>query len=129
MKSGKGREALFKSFPRALGLAYACEPVCSVERPERFAALPRGRYATLAFPIKSGNEGPECFFKGWAVFSVEIVSTTEKSATFFMLSPLRLDDPAGAKKRIIRKGLDERKRLKDPFFVFLSDEDLKTLGL
>lgn len=129
MKSGKGREALFKSFPRALGLAYACEPVCSVERPERFATLPRGRYATLAFPIKSGNEGPECFFKGWAVFSVEIVSTTEKSATFLLLSPLRLDDPAGAKKRIIRKGLDERKMLKDPLFFFLSDEDLKTLEL
>ena len=129
MKAGKGREAVFKSFPRALGLAYACEPVCSVERPERFATLPRGRYATLAFPVKSGNEGPECFFKGWAVFSVEIVSTTEKSAAFFLLSPLRLDDPAGAKKRIMRKELDERKRLKDPFFFFLSDEDLETLGL
>ena len=129
MKAGKGREAFFKSFPRALGLAYACEPVCSVERPERFAALPRGRYAALAFPIKSGNEGPECFFKGWTVFSVKIVSTTEKNVTFFMLSPLRLDDPAGAKKRIIRKETDEMKRLKDPFFFFLSDEDLKTLGL
>ena len=127
MKAGKGREAVFKSLPRALGLACACEPVCSVERPERFAALPRGRYATLAFPIKSGNEGPECFFKGWAVFSVEIVSTAEKSATFFLLSPLRLDDPAGARKRIMRKELDERKRLKDPLFFFLSDEDLKTL--
>ena len=129
MKTGKGREALFKSFPRALGLAYACEPVCSVERPERFASIPHGRCATLAFPIKSGNEGPECFFKGWAVFSVEIVSTTEKSVTFFLLSPLRLDDPAGAKKRIIRKETDERKRLKDPLFFFLSDEDLKALGL
>ena len=129
MKSGKGREALFKSFPRALGLAYACDPVCSVERPERFATLPRGRYATLSFPIKSGNEGPECFFKGWAVFSVEIVSTTAKSATFFLLSPLRLDDPAGAKKRIIRKELDEKKRLKDPLFFFLNDDDLKPLGL
>ena len=129
MKAGKGREALFKSFPRALGLACACEPVCSVERPERFAALPRGRYATLAFPIKSGNDGPECFFKGWAIFSVEIVSTTEKSAAFLLLSPLRLDDPAGAKKRIMRKGLDESKRLKDPIFFFLSDEDLETLGL
>lgn len=129
MKAGKGKEPIFKSLPRALGLAYACEPVCSVERPERFAALPRGRYAILAFPIKSGNEGPECFFKGWAVFSAEIVSTTGKSATFFLLSPLRLDDPAGAKKRIIRKELDGRKRLKDPFFFFLSDEDLKTLGL
>lgn len=129
MKAGKGREAVFKSFSRALGLACACEPVCSVERPERFAALPRGRYATLAFPIKSGNEGPECFFKGWAVFSVEIVSNTEKSATFFLLSPLRLDDPAGAKKRIMRKELDERKRLKDPLFLFLADDDLKTLGL
>ena len=129
MKAGKEREALFKSLPRALGLAYACEPVCSVERPERFATLPRGRYATLAFPIKSGNEGPECFFKGWAVFSAEIVSTTEKSATFFLLSPLRLDDPAGAKKRIMRKELDERKRLKDPLFFFLTDEDLKPLGL
>ena len=129
MKAGKGREAVFKSLPRALGLACACEPVCSVERPERFAALPRGRYATLAFPIKSGNEGPECFFKGWAVFSVEIVSTAEKSATFFLLSPLRLDDPAGARKRIMRKELDERKRLKDPLFFFLSDEDLKPLGL
>ena len=129
MKAGKGREAVFKSLPRALGLACTCEPVCSVERPERFAALPRGRYATMAFPVKSGNEGPECFFKGWAVFSVEIVSTTDKSATFLLLSPLRLDDPAGAKKRIIRKGLDERKRLKDPFFFFLSDDDLKPLGL
>ena len=129
MKAGKEREPIFKSLPRALGLACACEPVCSVERPERFATLPRGRYATLAFPVKSGNEGPECFFKGWAVFSVEIVSNTEKSATFFMLSPLRLDDPAGAKKRIMRKELDERKRLKDPLFFFLSDEDLKTLGL
>ena len=129
MKAGKGREAVFKSLPRALGLAYACEPVCSVERPERFATLPRGRYATLAFPIKSGNEGPECFFKGWAVFSAEIVSITEKSATFLLLSPLRLDDPAGAKKRIIRKEIDERKRLKDPFFFFLPDEDLKTLEL
>ena len=129
MKAGKGREALFKSFPRALGLAYACEPVCSIERPGRFAAIPRGRYATLAFPVKSGNEGPECFFKGWAVFSVEIVSTTEKTATFLLLSPLRLDDPAGAKKRIIRKEIDERKRLKDPLFFFLSDEDSKTLGL
>ena len=129
MKTGKGREALFKSLPRALGLACACEPVCSIERPERFAALPRGRYATLAFPVKSGNEGPECFFKGWAVFSVEIAYTTEKSATFLLLSPLRLDDPAGAKKRIMRKEIDERKRLKDPLFFFLSDEDLKTLGL
>ena len=129
MKVGKVKEAVFKSLPRALGLAYACKPVCSAERPERFAALPRGRYATLAFPVKSGNEGPECFFKGWAVFSVEIVSTTEKSATFFLLSPLRLDDPAGAKKRIIRKELDGRKRLKDPLFFFLSDEDLETLRL
>ena len=129
MKAGKEREALFKSLPRALGLACACEPVCSVERPERFAALPRGRYATLAFPVKSGNEGPECFFKGWAAFSVEIVSITEKSATFLLLSPLRLDDPAGAKKRIIRKELDGRKRLKDPLFFFLSDEDFKPLGL
>ena len=129
MKAGKEREALFKSLTRALGLACTCEPVCSVERPERFAAPNRGRYATLAFPIKSGNEGPECFFKGWAVFSVEIVSTTEKSATFFLLSPLRLDDPAGAKKRIMRKELDGRKRLKDPLFFFLSDEDLETLGL
>lgn len=129
MKAGKGKEAVFKSLPRALGLAYACDPVCSVERPERFAALPRGRYAILAFPVKSGNEGPECFFKGWAVFSVEIVSTTEKSVTFFLLSPLRMDDPAGAKKRIMRKELGGRKMLKDPFFFFLSDEDLKPLGL
>lgn len=129
MKAGKGREAVFKSFPRALGLAYACEPVCSVERPERFATLPRGRYATLAFPVKSGNEGPECFFKGWAVFSVEIVSITEKSATFLLLSPIRLDDPAGAKKKIMRKELDEGKRLKDPLFFFLTEEDLKPLGL
>ena len=129
MKAGKVKEPLFKSFPRALGLACACGPVCSVERPERFATLPSGRYATLAFPVKSGNEGPECFFKGWAVFSAEIVSTTEKTATFLLLSSLRLDDPAGAKKRIIRKGLDGRKRLKDPLFFFLSDEDLKTLGL
>lgn len=129
MKAGKEREAVFKSLPRALGLACACEPVCSVGRPERFAALPRGRYATIAFPVKSGNEGPECFFKGWAVFSAEIVSTTEKSATLLLLSPLRLDDPAGAKKRIMRKELDERKRLKDPIFFFLNDDDLKTLGL
>ena len=129
MKAGKGKQALFKSFPCALGLAYACEPVCSVERPGRFAALPRGRYATLAFPVKSGNEGPECFFKGWAVFYVEIVSTAAKSVTFFLLSPLRLDDPAGARKRIIRKELDERKRLKDPLFFFLTDDDLKPLGL
>lgn len=129
MKAGKGKEPLFKSLPRALGLACTCEPACSCERPERFATLPRGRYATLAFPVKSGNEGPECFFKGWAVFSVEIVSTTAKSATFFLLSPLRLDDPAGAKKRIMRKELDERKRLKDPLFFFLTDDDLKTLGL
>lgn len=129
MKAGKGKEALFKSLPRALGLACACEPVCSVERPERFAALPSGRYATLAFPVKSGNEGPECFFKGWAVFSAEIVSTTAKSATLLLLSPIRLDDPAGAKKRIMRKELDGRKRLKDPLFFFLSDGDLKPLGL
>lgn len=129
MRAGKGREALFKNLPRALGLACACSPACSFERPERFATLPRGRYAVLAFPVKSGNEGPECFFKGWAVFSAEVASTAEKSATFLLLSPLRLDDPAGAKKRILRKKLDEKKRLKDPFFLFLDEGDLKRLGL
>lgn len=124
-----GREALFKKFPRALGLACTCTPVCKIDRPDRLAVLPSVRYVQLAFPIKSGNEGPECFFKGWAIFSAEIISTTEKSATFFLLSPLRLDDPTGAKKRVFRKELDEKRAIKDPFFFFLTEEDLKKLEL
>lgn len=63
----------------------------------------------LALPVLSGSgrDGPQTYFKRWRVYYVELVKTTPKKATFYVLGTVE-EDPRGPVKGypIIEKAIE-----------------------
>lgn len=63
----------------------------------------------LAIPVLSGSgrDGPQTYFERWRVYYVELVKTTPKKATFYVLGTVE-EDPRGPVKGypIIEKAIE-----------------------